>query len=105
MADLGAIAFDTGLLQQSAKRLVIASYVRNGSGTITGTITESGVGVARTVRIHHRATGTLLGETVSDAVTGAYSVPIDTNDEIYRVVLDDVSGTVYNDLIDRVIPG
>jgi len=105
MADLGMVAVNTEQEQLSSKRLVVAARLRNGAGSISGTVTDDGGNpVARIVRIHHRETGTLLGETVSDATTGAYSVDIDTNDEVYRVALDDDAGTVYNDLIDRVIP-
>ena len=45
----------------------------------------------------------LLGSTLSAAGTGAFSIAVPAG-EVQRVVLDDDGGTVYNDLMDRVIP-
>ncbi len=71
---------------------------------ITGTVKDSsGANCSRTVRAYRRDTGALLTETTSNATTGAYTLyVIDTECQV--VVLDDVSGTVYNDLIARVNP-
>jgi hypothetical protein len=41
---------------------------------------------------------------VSDAGTGEFSLPA-PDEEVQRIVLDDDAGTLYNDLIDRVLPG
>ncbi len=71
--------------------------------TISGTVRDAaGVLCARIVRAYHRATGLLMDETTSDALTGQYTLY--ARGECCRVVLDDDTGTLYNDLIDRVIP-
>lgn len=77
----------------------------NGDYSVDGVILDdTGSPCARTVRLIDRATGALIGSVTSDAGTGAYSIGTDTLDEVQRIVLDDLSGTLYNDLIDRVIP-
>jgi hypothetical protein len=76
--------------------------------TVAGVITDgSGNPAARTVRIYRRSNGSILAETASDPVTGAYSVALSVSDEIQRIVMtDDIAeGVLYNDIIDRVIPG
>jgi hypothetical protein len=60
---------------------------------------------SRTVRLYNRNTGELISQTISDPTTGEYTFALSTQDELQRIVLDDESGTFYNDLIDRVIPG
>lgn len=61
---------------------------------------------SRTVRLVERASGDVIDETVSDAVTGEYSLSTLTGDECQRIVLaEDSSVPLYNDLIDRVVPG
>jgi hypothetical protein len=74
---------------------------------VSGTITDdTGTPCARTVRLYDRATGAFIAETTSDAGTGAYDFSaVLSTDEVQRIVLDDSAGTLYNDLIDRVIPG
>jgi hypothetical protein len=42
---------------------------------VSGTVTESGVPVAKIVRIYDHNTGDFLGETTSSAVDGSYSIP------------------------------
>lgn len=59
---------------------------------------------SRVVRAYNRATGALIGEATSDAGTGAYSMNLPITDEVNVVFLDDSGGTLYNDLIARVIP-
>lgn len=41
--------------------------------------------------------------TVAALPTGAYSMQTDYTGEVQRVVLDDAAGTLYNDLVDRVV--
>lgn len=65
---------------------------------------DTGAPCARTVRLYDRSTGALVGSTTSNASTGAYSIAAGI-DEVQRIVLDDSGGTLYNDIIDRVIPG
>lgn len=74
-----------------------ANYV---SGVIRD---DTGTPCARTVRAYDRATGALLSSTTSNAATGAYTLSTGAG-EVQRVVLDDAGGTLYNDLIDRVMP-
>ncbi len=72
--------------------------------TVSGLIRDdAGALCARTVRAYDRATGALIASTTSNATTGAYSLDVG-DDEVQRIVLDDSGGTLYNDIIDRVIP-
>lgn len=58
----------------------------------------------RVVRLYNRGTGALL-VTNTSAENGAFGpFPFASPIEVQRVVLDDASGTVHNDIIDRVIP-
>ena len=76
----------------------------NQASLISGVVyDDAGDPCARTVRIYDRTTGALLSSGTSDAGTGAYSLAAGTS-EIQRIVLDDSGGTLYNDIIDRVIP-
>ena len=77
----------------------------DGMGEVSGVIKDdTGANCARTVRIHNRATGAMIASTTSDGTTGAYLLAAPTLDEVQRIVLDDAGGTLYNDIIDRVIP-
>ena len=104
MADLGAVGLDAEIavisiaLMDSAAKPAFTKVVE---GVITDDTTAE---CARTVRLYSRATGRLLGEMVSDAGTGEFSLPA-PDEEVQRIVLDDDAGTLYNDLIDRVLPG
>lgn len=71
------------------------------SGTVTG---ADGNPAARTVRFYDRATGQLVDETISDATTGEYEQAFADTSEYQRIVLADET-ELYNDIIDRVIPG
>jgi hypothetical protein len=74
---------------------------------VSGTITDdTGTPCARTIGLLRRDNFDLLGTATSDASTGAYAInDLDFDGECIRIVLDDSAGTLYNDLIDRVIPG
>lgn len=76
------------------------------AGQVSGVVRDSaGAFAARTVRAHRRDTGALVASTTSDAGTGAYTLNCPTLDEVYRIIMDSAtSGTIYDDLIDRVIP-
>lgn len=105
MADLGAI----GKLKWPEKTFVRIMSVRPACAGRTSAVSgiiydDASTPCARIVRAHRRADGYLMDETTSDASTGAYSLQC-TADEVYRVVFDDDAGTLYNDLVDRVIPG
>lgn len=77
----------------------------NHAGEVAGVIRDdTGAVCARTVRVVNRSTGALIASATSDAGTGAYSFALPTLDEVQRIVLDDSGGTLYNDIIDRVIP-
>lgn len=69
-----------------------------------GTVRVLSVPVVRTVRVHNRTTGAVLGETVSDAA-GNFSCEIGTyGGKVYAVALDDEAGETYNDLIITGMP-
>ena len=76
-----------------------------GLGQVAGTVRDAASApVSRTVRCYRRDTGALVGSATSDVTTGVYAIDCATLDEVGRVVLDDASGTLLNDSIDRVIP-
>lgn len=76
-----------------------------GLGEVQGVVRDdAGAPCARTVRLYRRDTGALVASEVSDATTGLYRIGAPTLDEVSRIVLDDSGGSLYNDLIDRVIP-
>lgn len=60
---------------------------------------------ARTVRSYDRATGTLLGSTVSNAITGAFEIYSANADPQTVIILDDDAGSELDAIVyDRVIP-
>lgn len=69
--------------------------------SFSGTVSQEGVHVARTVRIYDRATGIFIAETISDAETGEFIFDevIDNGVVCYIVILDDDDGDDYNALI------
>lgn len=109
MAALGAIGIYRGSLTAApsgerspifAVRLVPARPL-----SVSGVIySDTGAVASRTVRLYDRVTGELIGETTSAAGDGTYSLAAPDIAEVQRVALDDSAGTIYNDLIDRVIP-
>lgn len=124
MADLGPIGVAAGTGAVSCKFDIAAGWditanpirCHEISGTyralpkredwkiVSGVVTDAaGLPAARTVRAIDRANGVVLGTTTSDAVTGAYAIAVPVSSEIQRIVLDDDAGTLYNDLIDRVL--
>jgi hypothetical protein len=66
---------------------------------------DTGAPCQRIVRVYNRATGALILETTSDPITGVYQVNTTIGEEVQRVVLDDSAGQIYNDIIDRILPG
>jgi len=104
VADLGAKGRLEGVPPMIHPVLVITPAPGPLSKTISGNVyDDTNAGCVRTVRAYSRATGQLLGSTLSAAGTGAFSIAVPAG-EVQRVVLDDDGGTVYNDLMDRVIP-
>jgi hypothetical protein len=94
-----------GVARYTANFTPPALQMDDGMGQVSGVVRDdTGALCARTVRIVRRDTGAVLGSVVSDASTGVFSFPTPTLDEVHRIVLDDTSGTLYNDIIDRVIP-
>jgi hypothetical protein len=73
-------------------------------GSISGTVTDdTNTGAARVVVAFPRVAPTRLFKTNSVG-DGSYSLTLPIVEHC-RVVLDDDAGTLYNDLIDRVMPG
>ncbi len=112
MADLGSIGIYRGgtLTSRVGERIPIlrTRLIPALPFTVSGVIyDDTGAECDRTVRIYDRTTGELISETVSDAGDGTYSLPaphVDVVPEVQRIALDDDAGTLYNDIIDRVIP-
>lgn len=76
--------------------------------TVSGTVLDAaGAPAAREVRAIDRRTKQVLATTISSASTGAYAmlVPVGSDVEVQRIVLDDDAGSLQNDLVDRVYPG
>lgn len=104
MADLGAVGFSFGELM--TKRIFNINVAPVLAGVeVAGTVFDvDGDPASRIVRVYRRSDGAFVGQTLSDATTGAYSVAC-PNDEVQRIVLDDDAGSLFNDIIDRVLPG
>ena len=104
MADLGAVGRNAAI-EMVAVRLVEIAAPPLLTKTVSGIVhDDANTAAARTVRANARASGRLVSETVSNAGTGAYELAC-PDEEVQRVVLDDDAGALYNDLIDRVLPG
>lgn len=102
---LDEIRITKGVARWTADFTAPTAALPDGMGYVSGVIRDdANAPCARTVRLIRRDTGALLSSTVSDASTGVYSLPAPTLDEVQRIVLDDSGGTLYNDIIDRVIP-
>jgi hypothetical protein len=104
MADLGSVGASAEIELVAVSLLDIAARLSL-TKTVSGVIyDDTSAATARTVRVYARGSGRLVGEMVSDAGTGEYELAA-PDEEVQRVVLDDDAGTLYNDLIDRVLPG
>lgn len=102
---LGNVGVDAAIANLAQPVLAIRVAATGFSKTVSGVIyDDASAPVARTVRIYRRSDGAFVGEATSDASTGAYSIPC-PNVEVQRIALDDAAGTLYNDIIDRVLPG
>jgi hypothetical protein len=105
MADLGAVGRSADGDEDGYRALTVRAAFPSLTKTISGIISDdTSTPAARIVRVYRRLDGVLIGETTSEAGTGAYSLAC-IDEEVQRVVLDDAAGTLYNDLIDRVLPG
>lgn len=71
------------------------------SAAFTGTVTNEGLPVQRTLYAIRRDTVKVVSTVTSDPVTGAFSILLVPNVEHMVVCLDDLAGTVKNDLIKR----
>ena len=69
----------TAYYQYTSSSLSISGTVRDGDGNF----------VARTVRVYLRSSGELVGETTSDASTGAFSIDVGASAQHYAICLDD----------------
>lgn len=76
-----------------------ASYI---AGTVKD---DTGSLCARAVRAYRRSDGSLSGSTVSNAITGAFTLTTKSIDAHTVVALDDTAGAAYNALVfDNVMP-
>lgn len=76
---------------------------RSVSGVVSG---PDGNPAERIVRLHDRATGAMVGQTVSNGMTGVFVIKSDWPQEHQHIALAEQDSTpLYNDLIDRVFPG
>jgi hypothetical protein len=104
MADLGSVGASAEIELVAVSLLEVAARLSL-TKTVSGVIyDDTSAETARTVRVYTRGSGRLVSEMVSDAGTGEYELAA-PDEEVQRVVLDDDAGTLYNDLIDRVLPG
>lgn len=106
MSDLGEVGMlawgGVGMINTPLAPAMVLPSTPN---TVSGVVTDNlGAPAARIVRIVRRSDGLVVGEGVSDPVTGEYSLPA-TEGEVQRVVLDSADSPLLNDLIDRVISG
>lgn len=95
------IRFDRGV-----SRFITAatptSMLPTGGSAVSGKVYDhNGDYAARTIHVHSRSTGRLLGTTTSNASTGEFSVP--ASEECYVVVLDS-TGTRNSLVLDRLDP-
>ena len=73
--------------------------------SVSGIITDhNGHPAQRTVRLIHRDTGALVAQGQSDPIAGEYTLTTTRPGEHQRIVLGS-DDPLYNDLIDRIIPG
>jgi hypothetical protein len=103
MAYLGAVGRSIGAvvrIQIMDIRVALPPARVSVSGVVSD---DAAAPAARVVRAYHRANGQFIAETTSDPTTGFYELLCPPG-EIQRVVMDDDAGTLYNDIIDRVIP-
>jgi len=80
--------------------------IETAAGSISGTVTEEGANVQRTIRAYLRSDGHLVDEVISNT-DGTFTLYTETLDEHYVIALDDTGdATDYNALIfDRITPG
>lgn len=112
MADLGAIARTNRLSEFRVFPLYRVASIFDAmpdlSGTLVGSITESGTPIPNAVvHLYFRTSGVLIGRTFS-AADGSYSFSgLDpTTSQYYVVALDPAGGTQYNDQIKSLLtPG
>jgi hypothetical protein len=64
-------------------------YGTGAATTISGTVTEAGVPVAKKVRLYDHETGQFLGEATSNAGTGVYSIPAFGRRKVIAIAIDD----------------
>lgn len=79
-------------------------FTDNPAYFVSGVVHDNaGNGVARTVRGYRRDTGALIGTTVSNASTGAYTLELTYGGEVQVVMLDADADPVENDQILRTV--
>jgi|GEM_PF-2680044 len=104
MANLGAVGQSGGYEGGYRQYFSISTVVAPTTMTVSGNVyDDTATAAERVVRLYRRSDGAFIGQITSTAGTGAYSLAA-PNEEVQRIVLDDSGGTLYNDIIDRVIP-
>lgn len=63
---------------------------------------QSGNPDIRKVRLHRRDTGEVVGEALSNGLSGLCRINTGFHGEAYAVVLDDAAGVIENDQIVRI---
>ena len=112
---MAIIPSSSGLNDPSSPRIVrmvgrilpagLARWTSSYSGAVSGTVKDStGQPMQRTMRAYDRASGELLSSGASNPSTGAYTLSVPKGNEVDVLCLDDVAGTLENDLVHRTIP-
>lgn len=97
------LCLTTITMHQAAKLADGISCDRPNSTTVSGHTKEGTTPVSKVVMVFQKTTGTLIGTTVSDASTGAWSVNCGGIYDVFCVAFDP---TTYQALVyDEVIPG
>lgn len=94
-----------GTISEALPAIGVRAFSVGTVTSVSGTTTnDAGAVSGRAVRVYSRDTGQLLGKTTSSPSTGVFSITIPNVGEMQVIYLDDDSGVLYNDLINRVVP-
>lgn len=97
--------FTNGDSRYSANFTVESGQFFDFAGQVSGLVRDdTDTPTSRIVRAYRRDTGALIGDAISNVVSGAYVINCQALDECYVVFLDDSGGVIYNDKILRAMP-